>query len=62
MCSDERQDIWRPMFNDWEENIDQPKRIREVASNTSTKNLVLDYMEDDSDRVRGGRKRAALGV
>lgn len=61
MRFDSARDLWSPVLNSGE-NIDIMNSFRGIARYKSPKKLLLDYIEDGSDRVWAGRRTAALDV
>lgn len=62
MRSDDAQSFLSPMLNTGEEKIDKQNRDTRIARYKSTKTLLFDYMEDNSDRVSGKSRIDALDV
>lgn len=50
MRADDIPALWSPILNAGEENIDNPNRERGTVRNMSTKNLLINYLEDDGNQ------------
>lgn len=62
MPSGAARDIWSTIFHVREDTFDKPNRDLGIAGYTSITDLQFDHMEDDSNRVWPGRRKAALDI
>lgn len=62
MRSEDAQDLKRPIFNAWKQQIEKRNRNTEISRYMSTKKVLFDYKENYGDRMWAGSRRAALDV
>lgn len=55
-------DLWSPISQRWEENIDKLNRYKGAARYSSTKKTLLNSMENNGGQVRARTRRASLDV